>query len=177
VPPRGTATPRVRAALDEQRAALGQPPWAGPDGAQAVARACAVAVAAALRAGQQPCTEALRAASRYLLGLLADAVPVRAVEVRVPPYAAAQCIEGPRHTRGTPPNVIETDPVTWVKLATGLMSWADAAAARLVRASGPRADLAAFLPVAGGPRAAAGEGESPGGGPAPGWSGQGAAGH
>jgi hypothetical protein len=65
----------------------------------------------------------------------------------VPPYAAVQCIEGPRHTRGTPPNVVETDPVTWIMLATGRLTWAEASAAGRVMASGVRADLSAVLPV------------------------------
>jgi hypothetical protein len=69
------------------------------------------------------------------------------VEVRVPPYAAVQCVEGPRHTRGTPPNVIETDPRTWLELALGRTSWDAAVAAGRVRASGTRADLSAHLPV------------------------------
>jgi len=149
MPPRGAATPRLRAALDEQRAALGEPPWDGPADARPVARACAGAVVAAVRAGQQPRAEALRAAVRYLLGLLAEAAPGRAVEVRVPPYAAVQCIEGPRHSRGTPPNVVETDPLTWVRLTAGLLAWADARAAGLVKASGPRSDLSAHLPLRG----------------------------
>ncbi len=67
----------------------------------------------ALDAGAPPPPDALRVAVRYLLGLLAAAVPGRAVEVRVPPVAAVQCVPGPRHARGTPPNVVETDPVTW----------------------------------------------------------------
>ena len=66
----------------------------------------------------------------------------------MPPYAAVQCVEGPRHTRGTPPNVVETDAATWVRLATGRLSWAQARAAGLIQASGPRADLAAYLPLA-----------------------------
>jgi hypothetical protein len=102
---------------------------------------------AALGAGLAPLPGALRAAARYLAALLASRSPGRAVEVRVPPYAAVQCIEGPRHTRGTPPNVVETDPVTWVRLAAGLLPWADAVASGAVRASGVRADLAPYLPV------------------------------
>ena len=116
---REKAAQRLRAALDEQRAALGEPPWSGPADPAALGRACALAVVAALRAGHTPRPEALRAATRYLLDLLAAAAPGRAVEVRVPPYAAVQCIGGPRHTRGTPANVVEMDPVTWVRLATG----------------------------------------------------------
>ena len=87
---------------------------------------------------------ALRAAVTFLLGVLADRAPGKAVEVRVPPYAAVQCVEGPRHTRGTPPNVVETDPVTWIELAAGRTAWAQAVAAGKVRASGPRADLSAW---------------------------------
>ena len=141
------ATQRLRTALDEQRAALGEPAWTGPGDLDALGRACAFAVSHALAAGQSPHTAALREAARYLAGLLAAQAPGRAVEVRVPPYAAVQCIEGPRHTRGTPPNVVEMDPVTWVRLAAGLLSWADALAGGAVRASGVRADLAPYLPV------------------------------
>jgi uncharacterized protein (TIGR03083 family) len=86
-------------------------------------------------------------AVRMLTGILAERVPGRSVELRVPPYAAVQCVEGPRHTRGTPPNVVELDPTTWIELATGRVSWADASADGRVRASGERADLSAYLPV------------------------------
>ena len=68
-------------------------------------------------------------------------------EVRVAPFGATQDIEGPRHTRGTPPNVVETDVETWLRLATGRLSWADALASGSVHASGSRADLAAQLPL------------------------------
>jgi len=103
-----------------------------------------------LDAGEAPPADALRVAVRYLLGLLAGAVPGRAVEVRVPPVAAVQCVPGPRHTRGTPPNVVETDPVTWIRLATGRLTWAEAVRAGAVQASGPRANLAPYLPVSAG---------------------------
>jgi Bacterial SCP ortholog len=105
------------------------------------------AVLAALDAGQPPPRAELRSAVRYLLDLLAARAPGRAIEVRVPPYAAVQCGEGPRHTRGTPPNVVETDPVTWMRLATGRLTWAEASGSGQVAASGVRADLSAFLPV------------------------------
>ena len=105
------------------------------------------AVLAALDAGQPPPRAELRTAVRYLLDLLAARAPGRAIEVRVPPYAAVQCGEGPRHTRGTPPNVVETDPVTWIRLATGRLTWAEASGSGQVAASGVRADLSAFLPV------------------------------
>lgn len=89
----------------------------------------------------------LRDATRALLTVLAERAPGRSVEVRVPPYGAVQCVPGPRHTRGTPPNVVETDPVTWLRLATGELTWADMVAAGRVRASGARADLTEYLPL------------------------------
>jgi hypothetical protein len=89
----------------------------------------------------------LALAVRYTLQLLAEQAPGGTVEVRVPPHGAVQCIEGPKHTRGTPPNVVETDASTWLALATGRLSWADARGAGRVHASGQRADLAAVLPV------------------------------
>ena len=89
----------------------------------------------------------LALAVRYSLQLLAEQAPGGTVEVRVPPYAAVQCVEGPKHTRGTPPNVIETDASTWLALATGALSWADARAAGRVQASGQRADLSSLLPI------------------------------
>ena len=141
------AAQRLRAAVDEQRAALGEPAWAGPGDPETLGRACTFAVLQALAAGQSPHPGALREAARYLAALLAVQAPGRAVELRVPPYAAVQCIEGPRHTRGTPPNLVEMDPVTWVRLATGLASWAQARAEGAVRASGVRADLGPYLPV------------------------------
>jgi len=86
---------------------------------------------------------ALAVATRLLAEILAAQAPGRSVELRVPPFVAVQAIAGPRHTRGTPPNVVETDPLTWVRLATGRLAWADAA----VQASGQRADLNAHLPL------------------------------
>ncbi len=88
-----------------------------------------------------------RAAVRFTLEELADVAPGNAVEVRVPPDGAVQAIPGPRHTRGTPPNVVETDARTWLALATGSLTWADAMAAGRVRASGERADLSEWLPL------------------------------
>ena len=90
---------------------------------------------------------ALATAVRYTTEELAARAPGRSVEVRVPPFAAVQCIEGPRHTRGTPTNVVETDPQTWLALATGLVTWDAAVASGSVRASGTRADLTAYLPL------------------------------
>jgi len=115
---------------------------------EALGAACVAAVAAAVDSGLAPQAEALRWGVRYLLGLLAERAPGRAVEVRIPPYAAIQCICGPRHARGTPPNVVETDAVTWIMLATGGISWSSAVLGGRVRASGPRADLSAHLPLA-----------------------------
>ncbi len=94
---------------------------------------------------------ALGSTSRTLAAILAGQSPGRSIEVRIPPYAAVQCglpdDPGPTHTRGTPPNVIETDGLTFLRLATGRTSWADARAAHLIKASGQRADLAQVLPL------------------------------
>ena len=90
---------------------------------------------------------ALRIATQALADVLAARAPGRSLELRVPPYAAVQCVQGPRHTRGTPPNVVETDPVTWVRLAAGRLSWARATAGSAVHASGERADLGPWLPL------------------------------
>ena len=86
-------------------------------------------------------------ATRFLLEELAERAPGNALEVRVPPFGATQCLPGPRHTRGTPPGVVETDPATWLALATGALEWDEALAAARVTASGVRADLSSLLPV------------------------------
>lgn len=86
-------------------------------------------------------------AVRYLLQLLAERYPGGAVEVRVPPYGAVQCIGGLTHTRGTPPNVVEMAPAVWLDLATGARGWSDAVDSGVVKASGTRADLSGRVPV------------------------------
>ncbi|MEU9620400.1 MULTISPECIES: sterol carrier family protein [unclassified Streptomyces] len=93
--------------------------------------------------------QALAACTRLLADALAEKAPGGSVEVRVPPFAVVQCVQGPKHTRGTPPNVVETDPLTWIRLATGRTEWASALDAAKVGASGERADLAALLPLMG----------------------------
>ncbi|WP_121056931.1 sterol carrier family protein [Microbacterium telephonicum] len=110
-------------------------------------RAALAAVAAARAADEKPPRPALATAVRYLLQLLVEKAPGNSVEVRVPPFGAVQVVQGPRHTRGTPPNVVETDAATWIDLATGAESWAEAVAAGRVGASGTRADLADLLPL------------------------------
>ena len=89
------------------------------------------------------------AALRLLAGALVRRAPGRSVELRIagPNGVAAQCVEGPRHTRGTPPNVVETDPTSWLELATGRLAWADGVTDGRVRASGLRADLSRYLPL------------------------------
>lgn len=94
-----------------------------------------------------PTRPVLATAVRYLLEELAARAPGNSVEVRVPPFGATQCIEGPRHTRGTPANVVELDAETWVALATGGLAWQDAVDAGKVLASGQRADLSGVLPL------------------------------
>jgi Bacterial SCP ortholog len=103
---------------------------------------------ARLREAPEPAD--LKAVTKHLLAVLADRAPGHSVEVRVPPYAAVQCVPGVRHTRGTPPAVVETDAETWLALATGELSWSDAVADGRVRASGQRADLAPYLPLTAG---------------------------
>ncbi|MGU3292752.1 sterol carrier family protein [Williamsia sp. M5A3_1d] len=95
-----------------------------------------------------PSRTELAAAVRMSARTVAQLAPGASVEVRVPPFVAVQCIQGPRHTRGTPPNVVETDPRTWLLLATGLLGLDDAVAEGKVSASGSRAvELVAYLPV------------------------------
>lgn len=84
---------------------------------------------------------------RLTLAWFAQQHPGRSVEVRVPPYAAVQAVAGPTHTRGTPPNVVETDGQTWLALVSGRIDWAVAVSQARVRASGTRADLGALLPL------------------------------
>jgi len=86
-------------------------------------------------------------AVRYTLEEVTARAPGNSVEVRVPPFGVTQCVEGPRHTRGTPPNVIECDGATWLAMVTGSLAWADAVDAGKVAASGLRADLSRLLPL------------------------------
>ncbi len=81
------------------------------------------------------------------LALLTSKAPGRAIEVRIPPYAAVQCGEGPTHTRGTPPNTIEMDAQTWLALANGELLWEQALSVGKIAASGVRADLSEYLPL------------------------------
>ena len=137
---------QLLAAADAQAAVLaaaGLPrPADGEPGQRVIA-----AVADGLRGGIAADPSALRITVRLLADRLATLHPGRSVEVRIPPYAAVQCIAGPRHTRGTPPNVVETDPATFVGLACGFVDWDAAVASGRVRASGERADLRPFLPL------------------------------
>ena len=96
---------------------------------------------------EQPPRSVLGAAVKTTARWLAQQVPGRSVELRVPPHVAVQLVPGPRHTRGTPPNVVETDAATWLRLATGQLTWDDALAQGRVSASGNRADLSAHLPL------------------------------
>ena len=110
------------------------------------------AVKAWLEAAQSPSDPplpraALATAVRYSLEEVTARAPGNSVEVRVPPFGVTQCVEGPRHTRGTPPNVIECDAATWLGMVTGQVAWADAVAAGKVAASGLRADLSSLLPL------------------------------
>jgi hypothetical protein len=92
----------------------------------------------------------LRLLTKHLLALLVARAPGGAVEVRVPPYAVAQCVAGTRHTRGTPPAVVELDAATWIALATGDLEWHEAERDGRLSASGERSDLSPLLPLVGG---------------------------
>jgi hypothetical protein len=90
----------------------------------------------------------LAAAVRLTARTLAVQAPGASVEVRIPPFVAVQCVSGPAHTRGTPPNVVETDPRTWLRMATGLLQVADANTSGALRLSGSRAgEIQKWLPV------------------------------
>lgn len=102
---------------------------------------------AAVAETAEPARADLATAVRYLLQLLVEKAPGNSVEMRVPPFGAVQVVEGPRHTRGTPPNVVETDARTWIALATGAEQWTDAATAGRIVASGVRSDLSDLLPL------------------------------
>nr|NLD41026.1 hypothetical protein [Actinomycetales bacterium] len=119
------------------------PPRISDDDGRLALAACLTAHAA----GSEPARRELLTAVRWTLGLLAEAHPGRSVEVRVPPAGAVQVIEGVRHVRGTPPNVVEMNPRTWLALAAGERDWTHAVGAGHVLASGTRADLADYLPL------------------------------
>ncbi|HSL37413.1 MAG TPA: sterol carrier family protein [Arthrobacter sp.] len=131
---------RRRIALDEGRAALAAWQAANAPGPGA-------ADAASPGAGTQVPRSTLATAVRYSLEEVTARAPGNSVEVRVPPFGVTQCVEGPRHTRGTPPNVIECDAATWLAMVSGQLSWADAVDAGRVAASGLRADLSGLLPL------------------------------
>ncbi|MCD9199701.1 sterol carrier family protein [Aeromicrobium wangtongii] len=99
-------------------------------------------ICARLDAGE-PTRADLKAATKHLAALLVQKAPGASVEVRIPPFAAVQVIAGARHTRGTPPAVVEMDAATWIALGRGRLQWADAK----VRASGERSDLSPLLPL------------------------------
>jgi hypothetical protein len=101
----------------------------------------------ALAAGGEPTREALKAAVKASLGRLVEIAPGRAVEVRIPPFAAVQAVDGQTHRRGTPSAVVETDAQTWLALVTGRLTWEQALASGRLHASGVRSDLTEYLPL------------------------------
>src|ERR1700738_1326986 len=116
----------------------------------AKARQVVLAIAAWVRGDTcaAPERDTLATAVRLTARTLARLAPGASVEVRIPPFVAVQCISGPRHTRGTPPNVVETDPRTWLMVATGLLGFEEARAAGSLRLSGARAsEIEHVLPV------------------------------
>ena len=97
---------------------------------------------------QPPARELVKAAVKGSLAHLVKIAPGRAVEVRIPPYGAVQVIGGTSHRRGTPPAVVECDPITWCGLVVGELSWAQALVSGRLHASGARSDLSELLPLA-----------------------------
>lgn len=149
VPSRRPDPARLRAAVAAQAVLLGVPAPAGDDPDRLAAELLRLVTAGwTATPPAEPHPLAARAAVRLTLDRLAARAPGRSVEVRVPPYAAVQAVAGPRHTRGTPGAVVETDPGTWLRLATGALTWPAAVAGGRVTASGERADLTAYLPLA-----------------------------
>jgi hypothetical protein len=134
------AVARRRIALDEGRAALA-------DWREANAHLAGSAGTDGQETGAPVPRSTLATAVRYSLEEVTARAPGNSVEVRVPPFGVTQCVEGPRHTRGTPPNVIECDAATWLAMVSGYLSWADAVDAGRVAASGLRADLSGLLPL------------------------------
>lgn len=105
------------------------------------------ALAAVRAAGYDADRATTATAVRWTLAELARNAPGHAVEVRVPPYGAVQAVAGGRHTRGTPPNVVEMPAASWLRLAVGDLTWGEGISSGQVRASGVRSDLSAWLPV------------------------------
>lgn len=134
----------MRAAAEQQAARLGVAAPGEPD-----LPTLGALVLAGLRRPEplDPVPVAARLVTRHLLDELSARAPGRAVEVRVPPYGAVQCVPGPRHTRGTPPATVEMNPPTWIRLAAGDLVWSAALADGRVSASGDRADLSPYLPL------------------------------
>ena len=114
-----------------------------------VRRADVDAVLSALAAGEHVDSTILRQLVKATVELLVARAPGLSVELRIPPYAAAQVVPGVVHRRGTPPALVECDPATWLALAAGLLSWQQALASPGLRASGERSDLSGFLPLIG----------------------------
>ena len=107
----------------------------------------ATMVLEALESGREPTKDDQRAAVKGALAELVASAPGKSVEVRVPPYAAVQVIEGATHRRGTPPAVVEMNTQTWLALALGRLTWAEATRDGRVHASGARSDLSRLLPL------------------------------
>lgn len=123
------------------------PPKISPDAGREAVEEVRAGFDTPTASATQPARDVLALAVRYLLQVFAETHPGHSVEVRVPPFGAVQAVEGPRHTRGTPANVVELDPLEWVQLATGAVSWSALADQGKISASGIRSDISDLLPV------------------------------
>lgn len=124
------------------------PPKISPDAGRSAVEALRAGFDTPTSSATQPARDVLALAVRYLLQQFEQAHPGHSVEVRVPPFGAVQAVEGPRHTRGTPANVVELAPLEWVRLATGSVSWTELASQGKLSASGIRSDISELLPLA-----------------------------
>lgn len=145
--PEAVAGVTDRSVLDGPRGPIGALDWIATRTLEAVTHADDLNRSLPEREPMRLVRPATSASVRLLAEILASSAPGRSVELRVPPFVAVQAIAGPRHTRGTPPNVVETDAVTWLRLATGRREFAAEVASGRVRASGNRADLTDYLPL------------------------------
>ena len=82
---------------------------------------------------------------KEVLAKISKLAPGHAVELRIPPYSAIQCVEGPKHTRGTPPNVVEMNAEVLFEISSGKITWQSAIADGRISASGERSDLSVLF--------------------------------
>jgi hypothetical protein len=78
---------------------------------------------------------------KQILKVVQEIAPGRSVELRIPPYAAIQCVGGTTHRRGTPPNVVEMKAETLIKLLESPDQWQQFCDSGSISASGTNSNL------------------------------------